>query len=167
MALVARTHPFSLTVELADNSGQTTNKTYELQSADAAAAATDAAAILAALGAVTQAVVKSYSIGHNFVENALVLPASGVENQNTALLSIRLASDPTKYARHRIPAADPAIFVAASGAGANVVDTGDAAVNVYVALFTSTNEAYISDGELADGALDFSGKRQHVKSRIG
>lgn len=167
MALVARTHPFSLSIELADNSGQTTNKTYELQSADAAAAATDAAAILAALNAVTEAAVKSYTIGQTFVENALVLPASGVENQNTALLNIRLASDPTKYARHRIPAADPSIFVATSGSGANIVDTGDANLNVYVALFTATNEAYISDGELADSALDFFGRRQHVKSRTG
>lgn len=167
MALVARTHPFELRVELVDNSGKSTTKTYELQSADAATAATDSAAIIAALNAVTEAVIKSYSIAHMFVENALVLPASGVENENQALLNIRLASDPTKYATHAIPAADPGIFVAASGAGANVVDTGDAALNTYVALFTSTNEAYISDGELADGALDFSGKRRHVKSRIG
>lgn len=165
MALVARTHPFELMVQIADNSGKTTKKTYELQSADAAAAATDSAAILAALNAITAGVVKSYSINQVFVENALVLPASGVENENQALLSIRLASDPTKYATHAIPAADPAIFVAVSGAGANVVDTGNADVNTYVELFTATNEAYISDGELADPALDFSGKRRHVASR--
>lgn len=165
MALVARTHPFELFVRVADNSGKTTSKTFELQSADAAAAATDSAAIIAALNAVTAGVVKSYSINHVFVENALVLPASGVENENQALLSIRLASDPTKYAGFAIPAADPAIFVAASGAGANVVDTSNAAVNTLVALFTSTNEAYLSDGELADSSLDFSGKRRHVASR--
>jgi hypothetical protein len=165
MALVARTHPYELVIQLADNSGKTTKKTFELQSADAATAATDSAAILAALIAVTEAVVKSYSINHVFVENALVLPASGVENENQALLSIRLASDPTKYAGFSIPAADPGIFVSASGAGANVVDTGNAAVNALVDLFTDTNEAYLSDGELADGSLDFSGKRRHVASR--
>lgn len=167
MALVERTHPFELVVQIADNSGKTTKKTFEMQAADAAAAATDAAAILAALNGVTAGVVKSYSINHVYVENALVLPASGVENENQALLSIRLASDPTKYAGFAIPAADPAIFVAASGAGANVVDTGDAAVNTLVSLFTSTNEAYLSDGELADSSLDFSGKRRHVASRTG
>lgn len=167
MALVARTHPFELVVQIADNSGKTTKKTFEMQSADAATAATDAAAILAALNGVTAGVVKSYSINQVFIENALVLPASGVENENQALLSIRLASDPTKYATFAIPAADPAIFVAASGAGANVVDTGNAQVNALVGLFTATNEAYLSDGELADSSLDFSGKRRHVASREG
>lgn len=165
MALVARTHPFELMVQIADNSGKTTKKTFELQSADAAAAATDAAAILAALNGVTAGVVKSYSINHVFIENALVLPASGVENENQALLSIRLASDPTKYGGFSIPAADPAIFVAASGAGANTVNTGNAQVNALVGLFTTGNEAYLSDGEVADSSLDFSGKRRHVASR--
>lgn len=167
MALVARTHPFELMVQIADNSGKTTKKTFEMQSADAATAATDAAAILAALNGVTAGVVKSYSINQVFVENALVLPASGVENENQALLSIRLASDPTKYATFAIPAADPAIFVSASGAGANVVDTGNAQVNALVGLFTTGNESYLSDGELADAALDFSGHRRHVASRTG
>lgn len=165
MALVAKPHPWSLSVEIVDNSGKPTTKRYELQSTDAATAATDSAAIMAALNAVSQGVIKSYTIGQSFVENALVLPASGVENENQALLSIRLASDPTKYARHAIPAADPAIFVATSGSGANQVDPGNAALNAYVELFTTTNEAYISDGELADVSLDFSGKRRHVASR--
>lgn len=167
MALVAKAHPYSLVVELVDNSGKPTKKTYELQSADDAAAGTDAAAIMAALVAVTDCKIKSYTIGETFVENALVLPASGVENENQAFLSIRLASDPTKYARHAIPGAKPGIFVSASGKGANVVDNGSAALNAYVGLFTTTNEAYISDGELADSSLDFSGRRRHVASREG
>lgn len=165
MALVEKTHPFELVLEIADNSGKTTKKTFELQSATAADAATDSAAVIAAVNPVTAGVIKSYSINHIYVENALVLPASGVENENQALLSIRLASDPTKYASFAIPAADPAIFVAASGAGANVVDTGNADLNTLVELFTNGNECYISDGELADVGLDFSGKRRHVASR--
>lgn len=165
MALVAKPRPWSLTVEIVDNSGKGVTKRYELQSTDAATAATDSAAIMAALNSVSQGVIKQYFISQHFVENALVLPASGVENENQALLAIRLASDPTKYAKHAIPAADPAIFVATSGAGANVIDTGNASLNTYVELFTTTNEAYISDGELADVSLDFSGKRRHVASR--
>lgn len=165
MALVERPNPFELVIQLADNSGKTTKKTFELQADNAADAATDSATILAAFAAVTDGKVKSYSINHVYVENALVLPASGVENENQALLSIRLASDPTKYASFAIPAAKPSIFVATSGAGANVVNTGSAAVNALVALFTATNEAYLSDGELADSSLDFSGKRRHVASR--
>lgn len=165
MALVARTHPFSLSVELVDNSGKPTTKTYELQSADAAAAATDSAAILAALVAITGCKVRSYTIGHVFIENALLLPLSGVESENQALLSIRLASDPTKFATHPIPGAIPGLFVANSGPGANVVDTGNANLNTYVALFGTGAESYISDGELADSSLAFSGKRRHVASR--
>jgi hypothetical protein len=167
MALVARTHPFELVITLVDNGGNETSKSYELQSADAAAAATDSAAIIAALNAVTEAVIKRYSINHVFVENALVLPASGVENQNQAILTVQLASDPTKTGTLVIPAADPDIFAAASGENANIVDTGDADVNTYVELFTSTNEAYMSDGELADPGLSFKGVRRHVKSRYG
>lgn len=167
MALVARAHPFELVVTLVDNGANETTKTYELQSADAAAAATDSAAIMAALNAVTQAVIKRYSINQVFIEDALVLPFSGVENQNQAVLTVVLASDPSKTGTLVIPAADPGIFVAASGENANIVDTGDAAVNAYVELFTTTNEAYMSDGELADVSLNFRGVRRHVKSRYG
>lgn len=165
MALVAKTHPFSLYVELVDNSGKSTNKRYDLQSIDATAAATDAAAIMAALAAVTDDKIKSYTIGHTFVENALLLPASGVESENQAFLSIRLASDPTKMATHAIPGAKPSLFMATSGPGANTVNTGSAALNTYVALFTADNEALLSDGELADSSIYFSGKRRHVASR--
>lgn len=167
MALVAKTHPFQLVVTLVDNGANETTKTYEMQAADAATAATDAAAIMAALNGVTDCVIKAYSINHQFVEDALVLPASGVENQNQALLTVQLASDPTKTGTLTIPGAAPGIFVAASGENANVVDTGDAQVNAYVELFTTTNEAYMSDGELADPGLAFKGVRRHVKSRYG
>lgn len=167
MALVEKAHPFSLVVELVDNSGKPTLKRYELQAATAADAATDAATIMTRLTAISDLVIKSYEIGHKYVQDALVLPVSGVERENEALLNVRLASDPTKYAKHSIPGAKPSIFVANSGSGANVVNTGSANVNSYLSLFTTTNEAFISDGELVDGALDFSGKRRHVASRTG
>lgn len=167
MALVARAHPFELLVTLVDNGANETVKSYELQAANAADAATDSAAIMAALANVTDAVIKRYTINHVFVENALVLPASGVENQNQAILTVQLASDPTKTGTLVIPAASPGDFVSASGENANVVDTGDAGINAYVDLFTTTNEAYMSDGELADVSLAFKGVRRHVKSRYG
>lgn len=165
MALVEKAHPFSLIVELVDNSGKPTLKRYELQATTAADAATDAATIMTRLLTVTDLVIKSYEIGHKYVQDALVLPLSGVERENEALLNARLASDPTKYAKHSIPGAKPGIFVANSGAGANVINTGNASLNSYLSLFTTTNEAYISDGELLDGSLDFSGHRRHVASR--
>lgn len=165
MALVEKTHPWALIVELVDNSGKPTLKRYELQATTAADAATDAATVMTRIGTVSDLVIKSYELVHKYVNDALVLPLSGVERENEAILNVRLASDPTKYARHSIPGAKPGIFVASSGAGANVVNTGNASVNSYLSLFTTTNEAYISDGELVDGSLDFSGKRRHVASR--
>jgi hypothetical protein len=166
MAIVEKpTAPWALAVTLVDNGRNETTMRYQLQSADAAEAATDAAAVIAALNAVTDCVIKSYQIEHRYVENALVLPASGVEIQNQGIITVTLASDPTKSGTLVIPGIVPGAFVAASGDNANVIDTGDADINTYVDLFTATNEAYISDGELA--TLSFRGVRRHVKSRRG
>jgi len=166
MALVEKpVAPWCLAVTLVDNGRNETTMRYKMQSTDAATAATDAAAIIAALGDVTACPIKSYQIEHRYVEDALVLPASGVEIQNQAKLTVQLASDPTETGTLIIPGIVPGAFVAASGDNANVIDTGDPDINTYVDLFTATNEAYLSDGEL--GTLSFKGERRHVKSRRG
>lgn len=168
MAIVEKpVAPWVLMLDLVDNGGSIHTKTYQLQSTDAATAATDAAAIMAAYANVSDLAVRGYTIGHRYIENALTFPASGIEWENQAILSVRLASDPTKYATLTIEGVKPGVFVAASGPNAEVVDTGDAATNTYVGLFTSTSEAYLSDGELADASLAFSGRRRHIKTRKG
>lgn len=163
MALVS--NGFWLSVTLRDNGGNETTRTYQLSSADAAAAGVDSAAILVALNAVTDAVIVSWMNYERFVEDAFAYPASGVEVENLALLDFEIVDHPEKSATLTIPAPAPAIFMATSGGGANIVNTANAAVIAYAGLFMTGGEALISDGEVAQGLV--SGKRIHRKSSRG
>jgi len=163
MALVSS--GFWLSVTLRDNGGNDTTRRYQLTSADAAAAATDSATILAALNAVTDAVIVGWFNYEAFVEDAFAYPGSGVEIENLALLDFDIVDHPEKSATLTIPAPAPAIFVATSGAGANIVNTANAAVIAYAALFQTGGESFISDGETAQTLV--SGKRIHRKSSRG
>jgi hypothetical protein len=154
-----------LSVSLKDNAGDETTQTYQLVSADAAAAATDTADIIAALNGVTDAVIFSYQFYERFVEDAFAYPASGVELQNMALLDFDIVDHPEKTATRTVPAASPGIFNTSSGAGANIIDTADAAVVAYRDVFRTGGNAYISDGEVAESLV--KGRRIHRKSRIG
>jgi hypothetical protein len=100
------------------------------------------------------------------VEDTLVLPASGVENENQAFFSGKIFGDPTDSATQSIPAADPAIFISTSGPGANVVNMANATVISWVALFDSNGPWTISDGEAWVNAT-VKGKRRHVKNSNG
>lgn len=151
-----------LTVTLVDNGADKSTLQYELTSADAAAAAVDSAAILAALGNMSESVVSGYNTSQRFEENAFVYPASGVENQNKARIVVQLAGS-TKKATVDIPAPDPLIFAGTTGSQANVVNLSDTPVLVYMALFQAAGEAFISDGEI----LDFSVEGRRVSSRKG
>jgi hypothetical protein len=159
-----------LEVGIADNSGDISPRFYEMP--EAAAADFDtfqiaSNALITALNAMTAGVVASYRIGAVFVEDALVLPLSGVENENQAFFSGKIAGDPTDSATQSIPAADPGIFVATSGPGANQVDMNDGAVLTWVGFFDQTSPTWtISDGENWVGAT-VSGKRRHVKRSNG
>lgn len=163
MALVA--DGFEVTVSLMDNGGDITRKTYQLTTTIPADAIIDAGALVADLIAVTDATVLSFTVGQRYVEDAFAFPASGVENQNQALLVFQLADNPTKKATHSIPAPSPGIFVAASGPNAEVVDLADAAVIAYAANFLPGGIATLSDGESADALI--SGRRIHRQSRRG
>lgn len=158
-------------VGIADNSGDITPRFYEMpvaNAADFAALTISTGTLIAALNAMTSGVVANYRIGALFVEDALALPASGVENENQAFFSGKIDGDPTDSATQSIPAADPAVFVATSGPGANVVDVNDAAVMTWVNLFDSTGPGpwTVSDGEYWV-ASTVKGKRRHVKRSGG
>lgn len=154
-----------LSATLADNGGDTTTKTYELTSADAAEAATDGAAVIAALGGVSDCEILSYYWYEQFVEETPLLPAAGVQIEDLALLTFELAGNPLKSATHTIPGPKQTIFQTSTGAGANIVDTADAAVVAYRSLFQANGECYISDGEVANVLRE--GRRIHRKSRRG
>jgi len=163
LAIVAG--PYTLTVTVVDNGGDVTSRTFSLVSADETEALTDGATVLAAFLALTDAVEVSHQIGINFVNDNLAFPASGIENQNQALLDFLITDDPTKHATLSIPAPKPGIFLATSGPSAEVIDTGDAAVIAFAALFLPAGQATLSDGETVDALV--SGKRRHVRSRRG
>jgi len=168
MALVQLT--WNLQVGIADNSGDVTPRFYEMPVAavaDFAAFQIAANALIAALNAMTAGVVANYKLGATFVEDTLVLPASGVENENQAFFSGKIAGDPTDSATQSIPAADPAIFVATVGPGANVVDMNDGAVLTWIGFFDDASPLWtISDGENWVSAT-VSGKRRHTANSNG
>jgi hypothetical protein len=156
-------------VSIADNSGKTVPRFYEAPLAafadyDAFALAFNT--LLTALNNMTSGVVAGYRLTVQFVEDALTLPLSGVENENQAFFTGKIVGDPTDSATQSVPAADPAIFIATSGPSANVVDMSDAAVGVWVGLFDATGPWTISDGENWD-APTVIGRRRHVKNTNG
>jgi hypothetical protein len=163
MALVS--NGFWLVVTLRDNGGNETTKTYQMVAADADTAATDAAAVLTALNAVTDAVVVSYFAYERFIEAAFSYPGDGVQVENLALLDFDLVDHPEKTATVTIPAPNIGIFVASSGSGANIVDTSDAALVTFRDLFRTGGKLLISDGEVAESLV--RGRRIHRKSLRG
>jgi len=168
MALVQ--NKWTLQVGIADNSGDVTPRFYEMPvaaAADFAAFVIASNALIAALNNMTSGVVANYKLGATYVENALTLPASGVENENQAFFSGKIAGDPTDSGTQSIPAADPGIFVATSGPGANVVDMNAGAVLTWVGFFDEVSPTWtISDGENWVGDT-VSGKRRHTANSNG
>ena len=156
---------WKLSVTVVDNGGDVTTRSFDLTSPDAATAATDSATVLAAFLALTDAVQVSHHYYEVFVNDSLAFPASGIENQNQALLDFLITDDPTKHATLSIPAPKPGIFLSTSGPSAEIIDTGDAAVIAFAALFIPGGEATLSDGETADALV--GGHRRHVRSRRG
>lgn len=156
---------WKITITVVDNGGDVTTRTYDLQSADDIEAGTDSAAVLAAFMALTDAVLLSHQYYEVFVNDALAFPASGVENQNQALLDFLITDDPTKHATLSIPAPKPGIFMSTSGPSAEIIDVADAAVIAFAALFIPAASAFLSDGETADALV--GGHRRHVRSRRG
>jgi len=160
-----------LEVGIADNSGDISPRFYEMPAASAAdfdAFTLSANALRLALSNMTDGVIANYRIGAVFVENALTLPLSGVENENQAYFSGKVVGDPTDSATQSIPAAKPAIFVNTVGPGANVVDMNDGAVLTWLGLFDQAGPGpwTVSDGEYWTSAT-VKGKRRHVKRSGG
>lgn len=156
---------WKLAITVADNQGENTSRVYDLQSADDTEAATDGAALLAAFLALTDCVQVSHAIYEVFVNDSFAFPASGVENQNQALLDFLITDNPLKHATLSIPGAKPGIFMGPNAEPAKIIDTADLAVIAFAAAFLPGGNAYLSDGETADALV--GGKRRHVRSRRG
>ncbi len=156
---------WELSVSLADNGANISTLQYKLRSADATEAATDTAAVIAALDAITDSVISDYYTKEHFSEDAMAYPAVGVQNEDKASITCLLTTGGGKKANLKIPAPVIGIFTAASGGGANTVDMSDVDLTTYLDMFKSTGECYISDGE--DLSAGISGKRISAKSNFG
>lgn len=154
-----------LTVDLVDTGGNTTTRSYRLTAADDATALTDAAAILTAIGNVSDCTVKGYSVGSVFVEGSLALPAAA-EVENQLQITVPIFAKPNKSGTMTIPSPKVGIMQNTSGQGFNQPDFTDAALQAYINLFTTGGKATLSDGEVAVLA-NAKGKRIHVKSARG
>lgn len=156
---------FFLTVNVKDTGGNDTTRTFQMVAADAAAAVTDAAAILTAFGNVSDAGVVGYSIAERFVEQSFTLPAAA-EVENQALVTMGIFQKPNKSGSVSIPAPKPGIMVNTSGQGFNQPDFTDVALIAYLNLFTTGGKAKLSDGEVAV-LTNAKGKRVHSRSVRG
>lgn len=161
---IAGTGKWLLSVKLIETSLKTTEKRYELTSADYAAAVIDAASVITKLEAVSDLEVVEYHFYEEHVEDTIVIPTAA-QKENQALLSLRIAGNPLKNVTHAIPGASAGIFIAATGPDSDRVDTADTQLVAYAGMFMSGGECYISDGETADNLN--GGHRRHVANSNG
>ena len=158
-------------VTMTDSGKNKSTLHYKLVSADIETAVTDAGTLIAALNAITDGVITSYSVGEEFNEDATFVAAEGVQVENVAIVSVRLDNTEEKWAQLRIPAPNVGIFLATTGTKSNEIDPADSALNTFLDLFVAdTGICKISDGEyIADPAVvaNVEGKRIHRASRKG
>lgn len=162
MALVS--DGFWIDFELVDYAGNRTSKRYKMTAADYDTAVTDAAIVAPALINMTDAVIASYSIQERYVQDALSLPATVNPVSVRAVMTAFINDAGDKKASFDVPSPRIGIFQAALGAGADLVDTTDAAVLAYKALFDVGEQLYISDGESLGGLI--GGVRTTTKRRL-
>lgn len=140
-------------VELTETSGKKTTMRFEQSApADDTAARAASLALVTDLAAVTNSAISKYYTYQEFLEDAFTLP-TGAENQNQALLVLRIQDAPTKSGKIRIPAAADGIFADDDGENYDIVDTADGDLNAFVANFTTEALFYVSDGEQAESLI--------------
>lgn len=166
---------FDVSMTVRDNGKGRSVLKYQLDStyvADFAAAQVARSAIYDALDAMTDGVISNTALTERQFENALVLPASNIEIENKAKISLQLIGK-TRPATVAIPAVVPSIFIGSSGASADQVDVLDSLVEAYADLYRDDATGYctISDGDkIADspnGNGVIIGKRTSSKNTNG
>jgi len=162
MALVSG--GYELSVVLKDTGGNTTNMKYDLTAVTAAAAETDALAIIAVLNPITDATIVGYRVSHKFVEDDFSYPAAAEVEKKASIVSL-IDGESVKTCNVKIPAPNVGIFMGTSGEAFNIVDVADVALGSYLAVFQTAGEATISDGEVMGDPL--RGKRITIGSRKG
>ena len=155
----------AITIQVRDSGNNETTRTFHMSAASDAAQATDAAIVLAAFDAVTDAKISSYTISQKYVENAFTLPVD-VELENQMLVTLPIAGKPNKSGTVKIPAPPVALFNATSGEGRNQPNFLNSTLLAFLTLMTQPATIYLSDGEQASGG-NYKGRRVHSKSNRG
>lgn len=156
---------FIFTIAFADNSGAQTIRQYEVQDTDLAAVTALLDDWAATFAAVTDCEIVSYSLTQRWQEDAVTLPAAGVQNENQALITGKVDGDYSESITLSIPGAKIGVFQNTSGPDADKVDITETIVTNYLGLFADGGAFYVSDGEFA--AAPFSGRRRHTKNNNG
>lgn len=158
---------FGLTVSYMDNGANVVVRDYFMDDTivDYDGAVTAAGALLTDIIAASDAALPQYRVFQVFEEQALVIPGSGVQVENTASMTMLLVALGSKKGNVNLPAPKPTFFVSTSGNQANIVNTTAAIVTGFVDNFIAAGKFVISDGEKVSRILD--GKRVHKKSSRG
>ena len=170
MALALETY-VSVNFELMDSLGKKTTRTVEMSNADSATETIGelvarAVSFWTEFDTLTLSALTNMSITLNYRESSVTVPGAGL-NADNAEIALPLANRPNVYGIFSVPAPASAIFVAATGANANVVDPSNADVQALMGKFAASDDFYISDREkmIAFSEALFRGKRAQRNSR--
>ena len=144
---------YYLSVSLMDYGENVTHKRWQMTAATSADAITEAAAVVTALEAVTDAEVTGYTIELGYVEDAFALPTVVNPVSVVASITALVEGAGSKKVNLSIPSPTIGIFQGPTGDDADIVDIDDTDLDTYLALFDSTGELYVSDGEQIASAL--------------
>lgn len=159
---------FGMTVTFMDGGTNTTTRDYEMDPdvgtfEDANVAAL---AMLADIVPATDAALPRYRVYQNNDEGSLVIPATTVQIENTASLTVLLTAAGAKKGNINLPAPKAALFVnPVSGPQNNIVNMSSNLVTNFLDNFAVAGDFTISDGE--EIARGLTGKRVHKRSNKG
>jgi len=159
---------FGVTVSYMDGGANVVTRDYEMDP-DVITfddANTAAVALIADIVAMTDAALPRYRVYQNNDEGSLTIPATTVQVENTASLTVLLTAAGSKKGNLNMPAPKASIFVnPTNGPQNNIVNMSATAVTDFLANFLVAGDFTISDGEEVSRGL--SGKRVHRRSNKG
>lgn len=158
---------FGVTVSYTDAGANQVTRDYECDSTvvDMDGAVTAAGEILPDIQALTDAGIPKYRIYMEVFDDAFALPASTVQIENTASMTLLLADLGSEKANLNMPAPKIGAFVSPLGPQQNILNTTAEIVTNFTNNFGSGGKFSLSDGEKSAGILN--GKRVHKKSSRG
>lgn len=159
---------FGCTVSFMDGGANTVTREYEMDESVTTFddANTAALAILADIVATTDAAIPRYRVFQNNDEGTLVIPATTVQVENQASLTVLLTAAGSKKGNLNIPAPKASLFVnPTNGPQNNIVNMSATAITNFLDNFTVAGDFTVSDGEEISRGL--SGKRVHKRSNKG